>query len=76
MYGKHWIFCNDGIVEKRVPTAEDIPDGFVLGRKPTAVVNRKWFNNGDVETLAVECPRGFQKGRLPRQRKTTIKKIT
>lgn len=64
MYGKHLIYCNNGIVDKRVPTIDDIPEGFVLGRKSNGHINKKWFNNGVINKFAYECPEGFHPGRI------------
>lgn len=64
MYDKHFIFCNDGVNEKRVPSIEDIPDGFVLGRKPGLGVNRHWFTDGVSNKFTYECPAGFYAGRI------------
>jgi hypothetical protein len=69
MYGKHLIYCNNGVVEKRVKTVEDIPEGFVLGRKPNVNINRKWFNNGVISKFVHECPEGFHEGRIINKRK-------
>jgi len=64
MYGKHLIYCNNGTVEKRVPTIDDIPDGFVVGRKPNINSGKMWFTNGVVNKFAYECPDGFHRGRI------------
>lgn len=37
-----------------------------LGRAGSAT-GKKWFNNGESETYAFECPTGYTVGRLPRQ---------
>lgn len=33
------------------------------GRKGSST-GKHWFNNGEIETYAIECPEGFTKGRL------------
>lgn len=33
--------------------------------KPGAAAGKTWYNNGNTETYATECPPGFRKGRKP-----------
>ena len=41
-----------------------------IGTKPPSPVGKRWFNNGKVNVLCLECPKGFVKGRLKKCRTT------
>ena len=83
-YGKNWY--NNGIKERYVSPDEDIPQGYILGRKEKSTENRLKqsiaikgrirINNGIDEKSIFpeeEIPEGYVKGRLPTSDETRIK---
>ena len=66
--GKH-IF-NNGLIEIRLFDDQEIPDGFIRGRKskgisrPNYAEGKHWYNNGEEEVFQYNCPEGYISGRL------------
>ena len=68
--------CPDGFVPGRLKTGncwnKGIPNSPEIRKKISeANRGRKWYNNGDISTMAFECPEGFVHGRLLINNKST-----
>lgn len=59
---RQYYYYNNGIIEKAFYENDIIPEGWIKGR-----LNRNkyhWYNNGNVNVFAIECPEGFKRGRM------------
>ena len=72
---KGTIWVNNGVKEKYVKP-DQIPEGYILGRKPTSNSHQKgkhWYTNGveNKNCFEKDCPKGWNRGRITYKKNAT-----